>query len=81
MHNNLNMLMLPEKTLLVKLYYQNGESVVTALPSYHRRKGIQAGKDPMTMILKFEVTGCLDGRFRSGGPSISANAARIGRKK
>ncbi len=58
------MLTLPEQVLLVKLHYQNGESVIAALRSYRHKKGIQTGKGPMTsvaaknLITKFEATGC-----------------------
>ncbi|GFT60859.1 DUF4817 domain-containing protein [Trichonephila clavipes] len=77
------MLTLPEKALLVKLYYQNGECAreSAALRSYRHTKGIRRGKGPLTnavvarMISKFEATGCLDDRPRSGRPSTRRNAA------
>ncbi|GFU11546.1 DUF4817 domain-containing protein [Trichonephila clavipes] len=75
------MLTLPEKTLLVKLYYQNGECASAALRSYRHTKGIRRGKGPLTnaavarMISKFKATGCLDDRPRSGRPSTRRNAA------
>ncbi|GFV91233.1 DUF4817 domain-containing protein [Trichonephila clavipes] len=61
-----SMLTLPEKALLVKLYYQNEECASSALRSYRHTKGIRRGKGPLTnaavarMISKFEATGCLD---------------------
>ncbi|GFV80619.1 DUF4817 domain-containing protein [Trichonephila clavipes] len=76
-----SMLTLPEKALLVKLYYQNGECASAALRSYRHTKGIRRGKGPLTnaavarMISKFEATGCLDDRPRSGRPSTRRNAA------
>ncbi|GFX54001.1 DUF4817 domain-containing protein [Trichonephila clavipes] len=76
-----SMMTLPEKALLVKLYYQNGECASAALPSYRHTKGIRRGKGPLTnaavarMISKFEATGCLDDRPRSGRPSTRRNAA------
>ncbi|GFU73966.1 uncharacterized protein TNCV_3784811 [Trichonephila clavipes] len=76
-----SMLTLPEKALLVKLYYQNGECASAALRSYRHTKGIRRGKGPLTnaavarMISKFEVTGCLDDRSRSGQPSTRRNTA------
>lgn len=79
--SNYDMLTLPEKALLVKVYYQNGESATAGLRSYRHRKGIRTGKGPMTiasvkrMVLKFEATGCLDDGPRSGRPSTSANVA------
>ncbi|GFV92937.1 uncharacterized protein TNCV_1693301 [Trichonephila clavipes] len=74
-------LTLPEEALLVKLYYQNGECASAALRSYRHTKGIRRGKGPLTnaagarMISKFEATGCLDDRPRSGRPSTRRNAA------
>ncbi|GFT11534.1 uncharacterized protein TNCV_2523491 [Trichonephila clavipes] len=76
-----NMLTLPEKALLVKLYYQNWECASVALRSYRHTKGIPRGKGPLTnpavarMISKFEATGCLDDRPRSGLSSTRRNAA------
>ncbi|GFU38980.1 DUF4817 domain-containing protein [Trichonephila clavipes] len=73
-----SMLTLPEKALLVKLYYQNGECV---LVQRYVPIAIRRGKGPLTnaavarMISKFEVTGCLDDRPRSGRPSTRRNAA------
>ncbi|GFV73434.1 DUF4817 domain-containing protein [Trichonephila clavipes] len=70
-----SMLTLPEKALLVKLCYQNGECASAALRCYRHTKGIRRGKGPLTnaavarMISKFEATGCLDDRPRSGRPS------------
>ncbi|GFX28253.1 DUF4817 domain-containing protein [Trichonephila clavipes] len=75
------MLTLPEKALLVKLCYQNGECASAALRSYRHTKGIRRGKGPLTnaavarMISKFEAAGCLDDRPRSGRPSTRRNAA------
>ncbi|GFU72160.1 DUF4817 domain-containing protein [Trichonephila clavipes] len=76
-----SMLTLLEKALLGKLYYQNGECASAALRSYRHTKGIRRGKGPLTnaavarMISKFEATGCLDDRPRSGRPSTLRNAA------
>ena len=76
-----SMVTLPEKTSLVKLYYQNGERVSSALQSCRQRKGIRMGKVPLTnakmarMILKFEATDCLDDRPRSGRSSTRRCAA------
>ena len=79
--NSRSMLTLPEKALLVKPYYQNGECASAALRSYRHTKGIRTGKGPLTnaavarMISKFEATGCLDDRPRTGRPSTRRNAA------
>ncbi|GFU87480.1 DUF4817 domain-containing protein [Trichonephila clavipes] len=43
-----SMLTLPEKALLVKLYYQNEECASAALRSYRHTKGIRRGKGPLT---------------------------------
>ena len=75
------MLMLPEKALLVKLYYQNGECDSSALRSYRHRKGIRTGKGPLKnaavarMISKFEARGCLAYKPCSSRPSPRRNAA------
>ena len=82
MYQQLHELTLPEKILLVKLYYQNGESATAALWSYRHRKGIPTGKCPMSisamkrMISKFKPSGCFHDRPRSGRPSTSANSAQ-----
>ena len=76
-----SMLTLPEKALLVKLYYQNGECASSALRSYRHKKGIWTVKGLLTnaavsrIISKFEATGCLDYRPHSGRPSTRGNAA------
>ncbi|GFY20038.1 DUF4817 domain-containing protein [Trichonephila clavipes] len=41
-----SMLTLPEKALLVKLYYQNGECASAALRSYRHTKGIRRDDRP-----------------------------------
>ena len=82
MHSNLIILTLPEKALLKKLYYQNGESTTTALRSYRHSKVIRTGKSTVIssamkrMISKFETTGLLDNRIRSGLSSTRANTAQ-----
>ncbi|GFT23603.1 DUF4817 domain-containing protein [Trichonephila clavipes] len=76
-----SMLTLPEKAVLVKLYYQNEECASAALRSYRHTKGIRRGNGPLTnagvarMISKFEMMGCLDDRPRSGRLSSRRNAA------
>ena len=75
------MLTLPEKALLVKLYYQNGECASSALQSYRHRKGIRTSNVPLTnaavarMISKLEATGGLDNRTHSETPSKRCNDA------
>ncbi|GFX00101.1 hypothetical protein TNCV_3080971 [Trichonephila clavipes] len=58
------MLTSPEKASLLKLYYQNKETVTAAL-RYSHCKGLQVGKCPtrnvaMKKITMFEAMGCLD---------------------
>ncbi|GFU22724.1 uncharacterized protein TNCV_762991 [Trichonephila clavipes] len=76
-----SMLTIPEKALFVKLYYQNGECASAALRYYCHTMVIRRGKGPLInaavarMISKFEATGCLDDRPRSGQLSTRRNAA------
>ena len=78
---SVNMLTLSEKALLVKLYYQNGESATAALLSYRHRKSIRTCKGPGTssvvnrMISKFEAMSCLDDRLHRSRSSTHANVA------
>ncbi|GFU22658.1 DUF4817 domain-containing protein [Trichonephila clavipes] len=82
-----SMLTLPEKALFVKLYYQNGECASAALRSYRHTMVIRRGKGPLInaavarMISKFEVTGCLDDRPRSGQPNTRWNATETVKDK
>ena len=60
-----SMLMLPEKALLVKLYYQNRESTTAALRSYHHRNGIPTDKGPMiSSVVKIDSEVRSHGLFR-----------------
>ncbi|GIY94153.1 hypothetical protein CEXT_299341 [Caerostris extrusa] len=70
------MLSIVEKALLVKLYYKNSESAIAALRSYCYMKGMRDSKGPIKSSLKkFETTGSLASRQRSGRPSIAAAVA------
>lgn len=75
------MLSIVEKALLVKLYYKNSESAIAALRAYRYMKGMRDSKGPITssalnkMMKKFEATGSLASRQRSGRPSTAAAVA------
>ncbi|GIX73317.1 hypothetical protein CDAR_243321 [Caerostris darwini] len=77
------MLSIVEKALLVKLYYKNSESAIAALRAYRYMKGMRESKGPTTssalkkMLKKFEATGSLASRQRSGRPSSVAEVLRI----
>ncbi|GIY76189.1 hypothetical protein CEXT_223041 [Caerostris extrusa] len=72
------MLSIVEKALLVKLYYKNSKM---PLPAYRYMKGMRDSKGPITssalkkMMKKFEATGSLASRQRSGRPSTAAAVA------
>ncbi|GIX93789.1 hypothetical protein CDAR_606491 [Caerostris darwini] len=76
------MLSIVEKALLVKFYYKNSESAIAALRAYRYMKGMRDSKGPITssalkkMMKKFEATGSLASRQRSGRPSTAAAVAR-----
>ena len=82
MYSNLSLFMLLEKTLLVKLLYQNGKSANADLLSHRHRMAIRTGKCIVTsaavkrMLSKFEAMNCLNERPHSGRQSTSANASR-----
>ncbi|GIX72554.1 transposable element tc3 transposase [Caerostris extrusa] len=71
-----------EKALLVKLYYKNSESAIARIASIslHERYA-RDSKGPITssalkkMMKKFEATGSLASRQRSGRPSTAAAVA------
>ncbi|GIY95507.1 transposable element tc3 transposase [Caerostris extrusa] len=73
------MLSIVEKALLVKLYYKNSESAIAALRAYRYMKGMRDSKGPITSsaLKKFEATGSLASRQRSGRPSTAAAVATI----
>ncbi|GIY96926.1 hypothetical protein CEXT_473901 [Caerostris extrusa] len=74
------MLSIVEKALLVKLYYKNSESAIAALRAYRYMKGMRNSKGSITSsalkkMMKFEATGSLASRQRSGRPSTAAAVA------
>ena len=68
------MLSLRGKALLVKLFYENEESVSLALRSYRKILGMKkrAGDSDRTEVYdkKFEETGCLEERKKTSGKSV-----------
>ena len=77
MHSNLGMFTIPEKALLLKLYYENGEPATKDLRCYCSKNYIRKGKCHMVnlpvkrMISKFVTKGSLDDRPRNGRPSTN----------
>ncbi|GFX11050.1 hypothetical protein TNCV_2246271 [Trichonephila clavipes] len=75
------MMSIVEKALLVKLYYKNSESAIVAMRAYHYLKGMRDSKGPITSsafnkrVKKFEATGYLASRQRSGRPSTATAVA------
>lgn len=71
------MLSLPDRALLVKLFYLNGESATVALRKFRTAKGLKTKKGPMScsgilkLVQRFEDTGSLEDRPRSGRPSLA----------
>ncbi|GFS41462.1 DUF4817 domain-containing protein [Nephila pilipes] len=65
-----------DKALLVKLFYMNEESEIVALRKFRFQKNVQTGKRPLTLadliklVQRFEETGSLEDRVRSGRPSL-----------
>ncbi|GFV52693.1 DUF4817 domain-containing protein [Trichonephila clavipes] len=71
-------LYLPDRALLVKLFYQNDNSAIVALRKFRTLKGL--GKGPLTaknlrlMVTKFEETESLNVRSGRGKKPVSAEA-------
>ncbi|GFW88581.1 DUF4817 domain-containing protein [Trichonephila clavipes] len=65
-----------DKTLLVKLFYMNEESAAIALRKFRLQKDMKTGKGPLTgaglikLVQRFEETGSLEDRERSGRSSL-----------
>ncbi|GFW30037.1 DUF4817 domain-containing protein [Trichonephila clavipes] len=78
------MLSVPDKALLVKLFYMNEESATIALRKFRIQKNVKSGKGPLTpagllkFVKRFEETGKLEDRARTGRPCLKeARAPRI----
>ncbi|GFT22320.1 DUF4817 domain-containing protein [Trichonephila clavipes] len=71
-------LRLPDRALLVKLFYQNDHSTIVDLRKFRILKGMRKG--PLTainlqlMVTKFEETGSLTVRSGRGRKPVSAEA-------
>ncbi|GFW55419.1 hypothetical protein TNCV_118031 [Trichonephila clavipes] len=72
------LLRLPDRSLLVQLFYQNNNSAIVALRKFRTLKGMR--RDPLTaknlrlMVAKFEETGSLNVRSGRGRNPVSAQA-------
>ncbi|GBO34767.1 hypothetical protein AVEN_224222-1 [Araneus ventricosus] len=70
-------LSLKDRTLLVKLFYKNGECAAIALKKLRTLKGLRSGSGPMTafcqkkMIDKFEQSGSFDEKCGRGRKAIA----------
>ncbi|GFV96488.1 uncharacterized protein TNCV_1999401 [Trichonephila clavipes] len=71
-------LCLPDRALLVKLFYQNDNSAIVALRKFRTIKGLRKGplsaKNLRLMVTKFEETGSLNVRSGRGKKPVSAEA-------
>ncbi|GFX47202.1 hypothetical protein TNCV_2747781 [Trichonephila clavipes] len=65
-----------DKALLVELFFINKESATDALRKFRLQKNVKSGKGPSTvvrlinLVQRFEETGSLEDRVRSGKPSL-----------
>ncbi|GFT14928.1 DUF4817 domain-containing protein [Nephila pilipes] len=73
-----------DKALLVKLFYMKEESATVALLKFRLHKNVKTGKGPLTvagltkLVQRFEETGSLKDRVRSGRPSLrQTRSARV----
>ncbi|GFU51011.1 DUF4817 domain-containing protein [Trichonephila clavipes] len=71
-------LCLPDRALLVKLFYQNDNSAIVALRKFRTLKGLRKGpltaKNLRLMVTKFEETGSLNVRSGRGKKPVSTEA-------
>ncbi|GFT54240.1 DUF4817 domain-containing protein [Trichonephila clavipes] len=71
-------LCLPDRALLVKLFYQNDNSAIVALRKFRKLKGLRKGpltaKNLRLIVTKFEETGSLNVRSGIGKKQLSAEA-------
>ncbi|GFU19062.1 hypothetical protein TNCV_430951 [Trichonephila clavipes] len=69
---------LPDRALLVKLFYQNDNSAIVALRKFRTLKGMRKGpltaKNLRLMATKFEETGSLNVRSGRGRKPVSTEA-------
>ncbi|GFW94696.1 uncharacterized protein TNCV_4247361 [Trichonephila clavipes] len=75
-------LCLPDRALLVKLFYQNDNSAIVTLRKFRTLKGLRKGpltaKNLRLMVTKFEETGSLNVRSGRGKKAVSAEAIEKG---
>ncbi|GFV48563.1 DUF4817 domain-containing protein [Trichonephila clavipes] len=70
------MLSVPDKVLLVKLFYMNEESATIVLRKFRVLKNVKSGKGPLTpagilkFVKRFEEIGKLEDRARAGRPYL-----------
>ncbi|GFX70417.1 DUF4817 domain-containing protein [Trichonephila clavipes] len=70
------MLSVPDKALLVKLFYMNEESATIALRKFRVQKNMKSGKGPLTpagllkLVKRFEETRKLEDRAQAGRPCL-----------
>ncbi|GFU71866.1 uncharacterized protein TNCV_1628071 [Trichonephila clavipes] len=71
-------LCLPDRALLVKLFYQNDNSAIVSLRKFRTLKGLRKGpltaKNLRLMVTKFEETGSLNVRSGRGKKPVSTEA-------
>ncbi|GFW02944.1 uncharacterized protein TNCV_683701 [Trichonephila clavipes] len=71
-------LRLPDRALLVKLFYQNDNSAIVALRKFRTLKGMRKGQltaiNLQLMVTKFEETGSLNIRSGRGRKPVSEEA-------
>ncbi|GFX48436.1 uncharacterized protein TNCV_4614321 [Trichonephila clavipes] len=72
------LLRLPDRALLVKLFYQNDNSTIVALRKFRTLRGMQkcplSAKNLRLIVTKFEETGSLNVRSGRGRKPVSAEA-------
>ncbi|GFV57911.1 hypothetical protein TNCV_1599031 [Trichonephila clavipes] len=75
------MLSAPDYALLVKSFYMNEESAIIALRKFQVQKNVKNGKGPLTpagllkLVKRFEETGKLEDRARTGRPCLKESRA------
>ncbi|GFW50588.1 DUF4817 domain-containing protein [Trichonephila clavipes] len=70
------MLSVPDKALLVKLFYMNEKSATIVLRKFRVQKNVKSGIGPLTpagllkLVKRFEKTGKLEDRAQAGRPCL-----------
>ena len=74
---------LPDRTLVVKLFYKNGESITVTLLKFCWEKVLKAQKrsfsfnEILNLVRSFEKTGSLEDRPWSGRPALRVNRVHV----